>query len=258
MNALTIAVILIFIICMAIGYMKGLFRTLLGTVATIIALVLAYLLTPIVSQIIINYTVIDDYIENKTYTAIREQVKKQAEKKLQESGVPEAEAKLNESQLEQIMNSALNKSQQVEAIRSLSLPGYIKTSLLDNNHDEIYEKLQVDNIYRYISKYIAYMIVNLLASILTFLLLRLLLIIFTITVNAAVRNIPLVAGVDHMGGMLLGMITSVILSWLFLLICSAIFGSGCDDMINESSFLTALNNKNLIINIVTDITDILF
>ncbi len=258
MNALTIAVILIFIICMVIGYMKGLFRSVLGTAATFIALFLAYFITPFVSQLIINHTVVDDYIDDRVYSVIQEQVKKRAEEKLKESGIPEAQAKLNNSQLAELMNLSLTKAQEVEVIHSMALPDYIKTSLLDNNHDEIYAKLEVTSIYRYISRYIAYMAVNFIATVLTFVLLRLLLIIFTIMVNSAVRNIPLVAGVNRIGGMLAGMLTAVFVSWIFLLICSAVFGETCDAMIQENTILTALNDKNLLINIVTDITDILF
>lgn len=258
MNALTIAVIIIFIICMAIGYIKGLFRSVLGTAATIVALILAYLLTPIVSRIIIEHTLIDDYVDNKVYDIIQEQVQKKAEEKLKENGVPASQAKLNESQVDELMNTSLSKAQQIEVIRSLPVPGYIKTSLLDNNHDEIYEKLQVESIYRYISRHISYMVVNLASCILSFVLLRLILIIFTITLNMAVRNIPLVAGVNHLGGMLAGMITAVLLSWLFLLICSAVFGDACENMIASSGFLRYLNEKNLITGIITNITDILF
>jgi uncharacterized membrane protein required for colicin V production len=247
---------------MAIGYKKGLFRTVLGTAATIVALLLAYFLTPIVSQLIIEHTVVDDYVENKVYDIVKEQVRSKTEAALQktakENGLSLDTAVVSDSQLNEIMNSTIGKAQQVEMIDSLSFPSYIKTSLLDNNHSEVYEKLQVDNVYRYISKYVAYMVVNMCASVLTFLLVRLFLMIFTITMNTVLRTVPLVAGVDHIGGMLVGAVTAVIITWVFLILCGMIFGTGAENMITDSTILSAINEKNVLQSLITNITDILF
>ncbi len=262
MNFLVVIILLIFLMCMCIGCYKGLVSTFLGALATIVAIFLAYLLTPFVSQLLISQTTIDDKIEMKVYSTIEAEVKEQIEKKQKEllkaAGEKVEGYSLPDSELSKYMSEQLSRSEQVELIDSLSVPSFIRTSLIENNHDEVYSKMKVGDIYSYISKYIAYACTNAIATVLTVVLIKLALTLIIFLISLSVNRIPIVSWVNRAGGLCLGIVTALIISWIVLILAAFLLGDTGRQMIDESAILTYINNKNVFNDFITNITDILF
>ena len=265
-NILSILIVLIFIVFMVIGYRRGIIRTVIGTAAIIIAFFLSYFLAPLASRIIIDNTKIDEYIDAKIYEKIENEVRERAEEAIRQElknlyGDASFQMEIPEIQIDQAVNERLSKSQQIEVIGNLPLPDYVREALVDNNNSEIYNRLQVSDFYHYISKYIAYMAVNIISFIFLFVILRLVLMVFSILLNT-IGELPIISGVNHIGGLILGAVMALFVSWLVLIILSALSGINSstvvDNMIAESRMLTVLNEKNLVKNAITNITDILF
>ena len=66
-NWLLIVVAGIFLICIAVGYIRGFLKFGLSLLATLITMILVTFLSPYVSNALVKYTPIDDVIEKKMY-----------------------------------------------------------------------------------------------------------------------------------------------------------------------------------------------
>lgn len=64
-NWLLIVVAGIFLICIAVGYIRGFLKFGLSLLATLITMILVTFLSPYVSNALVKYTPIDDVIEKK-------------------------------------------------------------------------------------------------------------------------------------------------------------------------------------------------
>ncbi|MDE6025877.1 MAG: CvpA family protein [Lachnospiraceae bacterium] len=259
MNILTFVVLCIFLICMLIGYKHGLFRTVIKIVFTGLSLLLSYFLAPFVSHMMIEHTSIDDYFQQKIYIAIENTVRKTVEQTLDNS--------LNISNKETVdeltsiaMKTDPSKSRQIDIINEMNVPDFIKTALLDNNHGQARIDFGVNTFYEYVSVYIAYMIVNAIAFTITFALTMLLFGIINLILALAVQ-IPIVNGINRLGGLLFGVLEALLIVWI-LFVAIAIFsdtqvGVWAYRQIENSSFLALIYDKNVFMSVITDLSKIL-
>ncbi len=253
MNYLSVAVTAIFIICILIGYKHGLFRSVLKIVMLGVSLLLSYFFAPMVGNLIIRYTNVDDYFKTRIYTVIEENVRRRVKETLEgELGLDSDEA------VNEITNETMKvdpaKVQQIDIINNLDMPEFVKTALLDNNHDEARKSLGVNGFYEYISTYISYMIVNAMAFVVTFIFVMIIFAIVSIAMSAAIR-IPIVGGINRLGGMMFGFLQALLIIW-FLFVLVAIFsdthlGVWFFNQIDDSKMLTFIYNKNLFMRVVT-------
>lgn len=259
MNILSFFVVIIFLICMIIGYKHGLFRTVIKLVFTGVSLLLAYFLAPAVSNIIIANTSIDDYFYQKIYNAIESTVRKNVEQTLDDSLSISSEKAVDE--LTSIaMKTNPSKSRQIDIINEMDVPNFIKTALLDNNHGQARIDFGVNTFYEYISIYISYMIVNALAFTITFSLIMLLFGIINLILALAVQ-IPIVNGINRFGGLMFGVIEALLIVWI-LFVSIAIFsdtqvGVWAYEQIESSKILTFIYDKNVFMNVITNLSKII-
>ena len=256
--ALTIIVLLVIIISALIGLKRGLFRAVIGTLATVIALVLCYLLTPYTSQFLIENTKIDDSIEEKIYKKFEENVEKGIRDEYRKLAGEEIDSGILDTYTKEYMNKSIDKSEKVSLIKQINIPQFMSNALIANDNNETYEKMGVDNIYRYIARNVAYMGVNVIACIVTFVVIRILLIILTAVLNSIFGSIVLVKFVDKLGGFAAGIVFGVLISWLVMAAASLIMGNEFDKAVEGSQILTFINNKNMLMHIFTNVTDVIF
>lgn len=259
MNFLVAIVGIIFIVCIFIGYKHGLFRSALKLVLLVLSLFLSYFLSPMLADVIIRYTNVDEYFKAKAYSVIEKTVKEKVEEDLKnELGIA------SEDVVEEITNEAMKadpaKVQQVNIINKMKVPEFIKTALMDNNHDDTRKSLGVTGFYEYISTYISYMIINAMAFVLSF---ALLLIIFAIVsiISAVVVHIPIIGGINRLGGMLFGFFEALLIVWVFFVIVAIIpdtpIGNWFFSQIDDSRILTILYEKNIFMRVVTGLNNLL-
>ncbi|MCM1272910.1 MAG: CvpA family protein [Clostridium sp.] len=259
MNVLTVVVLIIFLLCMMIGYKHGLFRTIIKLVFTGLSLLLSYFLAPAVSNMIITHTSIDDYFNQKIYNVIENTVRENVEQTLDNSLSISDERAVDE--LTSIaMNTDPSKSYQIDIINEMDVPDFIKTALLDNNHGQARIDFGVNTFYEYVSVYVSYMIVNALAFTVTFVLIMLLFGIINLVLALAVR-LPIVNGINRFGGLLFGVLEALLIVWI-LFVAIAIFsdtqvGVWAYRQIENSKILTLIYDKNIFMNVITDLSKIL-
>ncbi len=156
---------------------------------------------------------------------------------------------VDESQLNE-----LPRDVQISAINSSELPAVFKNLLLENNNDEIYQKLGAEGFVSYVSKYLSKLIVNVVAFLFTF-------IIVTIIVRAIVlaldiiSNLPVLGLVNRLAGGVLGVGGALIIVWILFVIITLLYstniGSELLTMIQDSAILAKIYEYNPIMKLAT-------
>ena len=233
MNTVCILIGILFFICVLIGWAQGLFRVIVSVAGLVASLMIAAYVAPHVSG----------YLEEKT----------QIDERLAEHIVQE----LQFSELGQEATRGI----QVTVIQELPLPEALKNNILDNNNSEMYQALEVSGVYEYISKSIAVVILN--AAV--FLFLTFMCRVFFFFLGKAVgelAKVPIVRSIDKVGGGFLGAMRGLILIWIFFLILSITstfsWSQEITQQIQQFAPLKLLYDNNVLLDIVGDLTRVLF
>ncbi len=231
MNTMTIVVISIFIIFIILGFSRGLVKSVLKLVITGIALLLAYYLAPVLSNIIIEKTVVDDYISEK--------IKIGMEKMIDEPTV-----------------EIPTRSEQMEFINELQLPDYLKEALIENNNDDIMAELGTVDFYSYISKFISMAITKTLAFALIFMMTVVLLNIIAVALQV-VAYLPIVGSINRIGGAVFGFAEALVIVWIIFVLIALMAtndtGAVLCNQINANPFLKTLYDNNILMDFVADV-----
>ncbi len=253
MNTMSWIIIIFILLCMMLGYRRGFVRSILKIVFTVISLLLAYFLAPLVGNILMLKTQIDDTVEKKIYSIIESEAEKQVEKELAGTWGELITDDMKESLVDAVLSQEPDEQQQKELIDSLNSPQFIKDMLLANNNQETKSQLGVKNFYKYVSSYVAYMVTNAIAFIVTFAGMVLLFNIIMLIANAA-TSLPIINTINRLAGMLLGGIEAILIVWLVFAIIMVIadtnIGSNLNQQINENVFLQFINKYNVFNSII--------
>jgi uncharacterized membrane protein required for colicin V production len=226
MNLLFLVTVAIFLLLMLIGYKRGLIKSVLSMVGIVGAILITNWLHPYVSNILCEYTIIDDVIALKI-----------------ENG-------LGVSHLEED-----SVYQQEEFLESTALPENIKDYI--RSSDTVAEsRKQVDGYVAGVVKYLTEMTMKGLAYVLTFLVIMLIA-LFLLGLAKFVDKIPIVGGIDKVGGLLVGLIQAIVIVWLFMLVITFLsafsWADGVVKMIEENVLLKFLYDKDIFLKMVVDI-----
>lgn len=155
----------------------------------------------------------------------------------------------------------VTKGIQVAVINALPLPEALKETILDNNNSEMYEALSVSGVYDYIAMSLAVVILNTVVFMILLFVCR----IFFCVLGRSFKDLsklPIVNSVDRIGGGLLGGMKGIIWIWiffLFLFMTSTVdWSARIIQEIHEYKFISWLYENNLLVDLVGDITKVLF
>lgn len=233
MNEVTIIITVFFAICVLVGWAQGLFRVILSVAGLVASLLVATYVSPRVSGYLEEHTKIDEQIANYV---------------LQELEFTDREQETT-------------KGVQVEVINALALPELLKSNILDNNNSEMYEALKVTGVYDYIAKTIAVVILNATVFLVLVLFCRLFFFFLSKSVGEFTK-LPIVRSIDKVGGGFLGCIKGLVYIWIFFLLLSITstfeWSSFLIEQINQSTVLKLLYDNNVLLDIVGDLTKVLF
>ncbi len=182
-NLADVAVLIVIAAGIAIGARRGFLISLLRMFSSVISLVLTSAITPVITSLVRKssvYTIIFNRVYDK---------------------------------LELADATATTKSEQLSLIDKLTLPEFIKNSLMENNNNVVYKILGANTIGEYIAHYIANIITEviifLLTFIIVFLIIKLIMHIFRI-----LCKIPVIKQCNAAGGGIIGCISAVIVLWV--------------------------------------------
>lgn len=230
MNTMTIVVISIFIIFIILGFTRGLVKSVLKLVITGVALLLAYYLAPVLSDVVIEKTVVDDYITEKVKVGV-------------------------ENIIDGENIDMPTRNEQIDFINELQIPDYLKEALIENNNDEFMAEIGTVDFYTYISRYLSLAITNALAFALIFTMAVILLNIIAIALQI-VAKLPIVGSVNKVGGAIFGLLEALVVVWIMFVFIALLTTNdvviSLYDQINESPFLKMLYDNNILMNLVTD------
>lgn len=232
MNVLLLLVGIIFLVCIFVGYKRGLVKIVVSLLATIISIVLVSVITPYVSSWIRTATPLEDVVE----------------KKMIEMLAPEAEDG------EALLKEELPKEEQIILIEEAKVPKMFRDMLLENNNNEAYASLGVGTFGEYIGAYIAKLLADIIAFLITML-------IVTIIVRVAMGmlgildKLPVIGGINRIAGGVVGLGSGLIVVWILFIVATLLyntsFGKMCFENIAESSILSALYDNNVLMKFIT-------
>lgn len=233
MDWICIVIGVLFLICLVSGWARGLFKVLLSVAGMIASIIIATYIAPSVSGYLEEHTKIDDNI----------------------AAYISEELSFSDSEEE------TSKGVQVEVINNLPISETLKANILDNNNSEMYTALGATGVYDYIAKSMAVVILNGMV----FLVLVVVTQVFFTTlgkVAEGLTKLPIIRSIDKIGGGLLGAMQGLILIWILFLLLSITSTSEISQemikAINQISFLKLLYDNNLLLDIVGDLTKVLF
>lgn len=265
-NWLLIIVGMIFLISIAVGYIRGFFKIGLSLLSSVLTIVLVIFLSPYVAKALTDLTPVDEMIEEKCVEAFMPELSAEIFAGKDLSGTPfeglDAEQLGNLSDLdferygitaEDVLGviGEIPKDQQIQEIEESPLPGFLKDELLENNNTTIYEELGVSTFAQYVATYISRMVINIISFLVTFILA----IIIVKALMAAVDiigDLPVVGFFNHLGGGIIGAFVALLIVWLGFLVMTLLYttaaGAAAFDMIEQSRLLTFLYEKNILLS----------
>ncbi len=233
MNWICIAIGLLFLICFLVGWAQGLFKVLISVAGLIASIIVAVYVAPTMSGYLEENTDIDD----KIAVYIKEELQ------FSETG------------------EETSKGVQVEVINELPISDTLKSNILNNNNSEMYSALDATGVYDYIARSMAVVIVNSVVFVLLVIVCR----VFFATLGKAVQGLtklPIIRSIDKIGGGVLGGMRGLIIIWFLFMLLSITSTSEISQGIIASvcrfPLFKLLYDNNLILDIVGDLTRVLF
>lgn len=233
MNIVCLIIGIVFLIFVLVGLGQGMFRVILSVTGLIASIFISLYCSPYISGYLQENTKIDDKIAE--YIS----------HELQYSDTGEE----------------MTKGIQVAAINGLPLPDPLKETILNNNNSEMYEALKVSGVYDYIAMFIAVVILNAAVFLALILICR---VIFWFVGRhiGDLSKLPILRWIDKVGGGVLGGIRGLIWIWIFFLFLSITstfsWSSMLIEEISESAILRLLYNHNIFVDVISDLTRVLF
>lgn len=218
-----IIIILIFLLCVYMGYRRGLTECVIKICSFIIAVVVAVLLFKPVSLLVIDNTQYDENIQ----TSIVQMFNAEEEKRTEE----------NEE----------DKAEDTDEKSGSPVYNYIVKEVKKSTEEKKNEMVQK------IAREIAMNIINVLVFISLFILVRIAL-IFVKVLSNFVTSLPLIKQCDKIGGIVYGLLQAFVIVFIGLALItfiSTIVGQNALlDLINQSVLGSILSNNNLLIQII--------
>ncbi|MDE5863333.1 MAG: CvpA family protein [Lachnospiraceae bacterium] len=233
MSLVCIVIGIVFFICVLTGWAQGLFKVIISVAGLVISIIVANYVSPYVSGFLEEHTQIDDKIA--VYIS-------------------------EELQFSELGEEA-TRGIQVAVINELPLPETLKSNILDNNNSDMYQALKVTGVYEYIAKSVAVVILN--AAVFLFLVLFCRLFFYFLGKSVgSLTKLPIVRSIDKVGGGMLGAMKGLMLIWIFFLLLSITspfaWSREVITQISQSPILKLLYDNNVLLDIVGDLTRVLF
>lgn len=261
-NWLLIIVATIFLVCIAVGYVRGFLKLGISLLSTVLTLVIVLVLSPYVADALAEFTPVDDFIEKKIVESFMPEIQTDQLAQLDLSGTPlenltpEQLANLNELDWgmlgitsEDVLNviGEIPKDTQIEEIESASIPQFLKDRLMENNNSAIYNELGVESFPEYVAAYISRLVLHLVSFLVTFLLAIIIVKALMFAVNI-IGELPVLGLLNHIAGGVLGLVLAVVIVWLGFLVMTLAYtteaGAVCFEMMEKSAILRFLYETN--------------
>lgn len=261
-NWLLIIVATIFLVCIAVGYMRGFLKLGISLLSTVLTLVIVLLLSPYVADALADFTPVDDFIEEKIVETFMPEIPTDQLAQIDLSGTPLED--LSPEQLENLNEldwgrlgitaqdvldviGEIPKDTQIHEIENASMPQFLKDQLMENNNSTIYSELGVESFPEYVAAYISRLVLQLVSFLVTFLLAIIIVKALMFAVNI-IGELPVLGLVNHIAGGVLGLVLALVIVWIGFLVMTLVYttqaGQACFEMVEQSAILRFLYETN--------------
>ncbi|CVI69251.1 Colicin V production protein [Clostridiales bacterium CHKCI001] len=225
-NWLTIAVIIILLLELLIGWKKGLVRMVFSFAISIVTFVIILVAGPYVEQYVKENTSIYETMQANISVFVQENLQQ------------------NVSEMTQT---------QEESITQLPLPEFIQDMLRKDNTVEQYATNQVNGLSDSISSALTDIAFRVLIYVAMFIIISIVLRIGLLILDS-ITKLPGIHLANAIGGAIFGLINALIFIWILCMIVTALasteFGINALGMIKESPFLSFIYNNNLLLQLI--------
>jgi len=197
MNLLDLIIIGVLVAMFIVGYSRGFIKTLFDLLSMVITFALTYYLYPFVSKFIMTETGI--------YKKLSESISQTFD-------------------FEKLLQSAISKETQFDAIKNLPLPENFKEMLTSNNNPEMFKLLDVSSFTDYVSSSLASIVVNIMVFIILFIAIYIVLTILTNMLNL-ISKLPVLNKMNKLTGGALGLILGIGFVFVGLTILSIVIST---------------------------------
>ena len=278
-NLIFIVALLILLMSIIMGGARGLLKGCLSLAAFLLAGVIVSAVNPLVTGFLREHTGLDNWIREKADTVLAGEMDLEINEDntiilSQDVTLPqdirlpdgtylpagttipagtELPAGVGFDEFKAQVDDHLSKADQSRIIEKLPVPQSLQESLEENNNAAIYQRLGVDGFTDYVSGFVSNMCLNIIGYVLTFLLvffaLHVLMIVFDF-----VDRLPVIHGINHFAGALLGIIKGLLIIEVLLLLLVSFSGTGFGtrvlEQIDRNAVMSALYHKNLLVKLL--------
>lgn len=111
----------------------------------------------------------------------------------------------------------LTRNEEMRILEEIALPENVKEWIIENGNKEMYEKLDAEGFADYVAIYLTEMVMKGMSYLITFFVIMLIIYIF-INLADVVTSIPILNGINKVGGILFGLCQATSIVWISFVI----------------------------------------
>lgn len=223
MSWISIGLILICIVTGIRGYRRGFTKTVVSMISFLIIMLLVSILNPLLSGIVERYTDLGEKTEQYCLEAMTGHLESETE---------------------------LGRNEQISWIEELPIPEQIKTELVENNNNVIYEVLDAANFFGYIASYLSKLILRAIVYLISIIAAWLIVKIVSLCISG-VAHMPVIGFFNRIAGFGLGVVKGMLVVWILFLGVTIFSGTGAGStllvQIRQDAVANVLYEKNPLI-----------
>ena len=276
-NFVLAAAVLILLLSIVRGGMRGFLKSCLSLAALVLAGILVMAFNPFVTRFLRDATGLDEWIGAKVQSAVYERLMPDTDTEdgvivLEQDVTVPADITLPDGtvipagtvlpkgtelpageaidELLGLADEGLSVAEESGIIESLPIPQGLKNSLQANNNSAVYAQMGVERFSDYIGSFISSVCLSIIGYAATFLLVFFALHILMLVFNV-VDRLPVIHGINHFAGALLGIVKGLIIIELLLLILIPFtvsqWGADILAQVESSRIMSFLYEKNILV-----------
>ena len=249
MNWVLICVIGILAISAYTGWKKGVIRIVVSLLSLVATILLTIVLSPSIETLLKENTSVYDTLESKIYSSIikDEQINNATNQVIGSEAEMASQYDENSEQIASYIDEiteAINLPENV-AVQIKQAVSDVNDLSLNSSMNTVKDQVLIELATRF-TAFIYSVIVHIVVFIIVLILLRILLV-----VTDVVGRLPIIRQANHIGGCIAGVLEGLFIVWSLFTIVSLAgrtgFGASIIANINDNSFLSWINNNNIII-----------
>lgn len=283
MNIMTIVILAVIALFAFSGWRSGLVRKLHGVIALILSGLLVSALLPYVTLFVKTRTPVYSFVVEQCTQVMDHMIEKTASGNGASGGIDRETIRywmqqygmdtsaLDQMQESELLNLArqyfpdlvdeqisgalnnLTRIQQTDLIRNLPVPSFVQNMMLNYNNKEGYKRLGAADFGDYLAKFFCNAVVNVVSFVATMILVSM--IVWGILAALDLfSSFPVIGTVDHLGGLVFGIVQGVMIIWIVFLVIWLLSGTEPGmmlmEMIDRSAVLKPLYESNLFLRLI--------